>query len=104
MFSLPGLLVEGLLFGFGCGGANDDGGIFVGQFAFTSITDPSGHFLVVSGRFCFRGHDGSGGFVLQSRGAVTLFFSDDEPSLVRLLEFNEPVTLIPGAEHVPLEV
>ena len=84
---MPGLLVEGLLFGFGGvggGGANDDGGIFVGQFAFTSITEPSGHFLVVKG-VCFCGHDGSEGFVLQSIDEVTLF-PDDEPFLAKFFK------------------
>jgi hypothetical protein len=107
LFSLPGLLDEGLWFGFGGagGGVIDDGDIFVGQFVFTYITDPSGHFLVVSKGVCCSGHDGSEGFALQSMGAVTLFFSDDEPTLARLLELDELVELVPvGAGHVPLEV
>jgi hypothetical protein len=107
LFPLPGLIVEGLLFVvmggllllIGFGGV--DGVILVGQFAFTFTTDPSGHFLVVSGSFCLCRHDGSEGFVLQSTGEVTLFFSDEEPPFPIFFELDGPVALIPG--HVPLE-
>lgn len=89
----------------GFGGVNSVEGIFVGQNALTATTDPSGHFLVVRGRFCFCGHNGSEGLVLQSIGAVTLFFSDDGPSLAILLDLDGPVALVPGgAGHVALEI
>jgi hypothetical protein len=59
------------------GGDDDEGGgaVFgivdgVGQVALASITDPSGHVLVVGGGVNVCVHDGSFGFFVQSTGGV----------------------------------
>jgi len=80
------------------GGVPDaDGGVdCVGQVALTSITDPSGHVLVVGGdngcSVCV--HDGSFGFVLQSTGGGV--------PVVQLPTHADPVPFPPDAGIVKL--
>ncbi len=63
------------MLGGGGGGVDDEGGggVFgivdgVGQVALASITDPSGHVLVVRGGVNVCVHNGSFGFFVQSTG------------------------------------